>query len=101
MKRFSYTQDADTCSLAPPNGHRKHHKRQQRGVMTSHEAERKRKMFINYVQVKYQQKNPAIEGHPGGKDHNRREQVLKFIISFLFKIERFLCLLLCNGHTAN
>ena len=101
MKRFSYTQDANlaTYSLAPPNGYKKHHKRQQRGVLTSREAERKRKMFINYVQVKFQQKNPAIEGYHCGKDYNR-EQVFKCsYISFMYKIEGFLYLLLCCEHT--
>ena len=84
MKRFSYTQDANiNHSLAPPNGYKKHHKHQQRGVLTSREAERKRKMFINYVQVKFQQKNPAIEGCHSGKDYNR-EQVFKiyYFLSF-------------------
>ena len=97
MKRFSYTQDANfaTYSLAPPYGYKNHHKIQQRGVMTSHEAERKRKMFINYVQVKFQQKNPSIEGYPGGKDYNREQVFWMFLFPFFVKIKWFLCLLLC------
>ena len=86
MKRFSYTQDANiNHSLAPPNGYKKHHKIQHRGVMTSHEAERKRKMFINYVQVKFQQKNPATEGCHSEKDHNREQVFECSYISFLFQ----------------